>query len=49
VYTGSHTVIVWLPFLRLKWAFQREKGSLKKYDNGVELLLYSFRMMFEGV
>lgn len=20
-----------------------------KYDNGVELLLYSFRMMFEGV
>ena len=24
-------------------------SSLKKYDNGVELLLYSFRMMFEGV
>jgi len=29
--------------------FRAKKGSLKKYDNGVELLLYSFRMMFEGV
>lgn len=35
--------------LDISGLFRAKKGSLKKYDNGVELLLYSFRMMFEGV
>lgn len=35
-------------FVLLEELLSEKKGSLKKYDNGVELLLYSFRMMFEG-
>jgi hypothetical protein len=37
-------------FFAFKVGFsERKKGSLKIYDNGVKLLLYSFGMMFEGV
>jgi hypothetical protein len=36
-------------FVLFEELLSEKKCSLKKYDNGVELLLYSFRMMFEGV